>query len=72
MPQLMFVSPTNGQPEPLENLMLEFGKHGNVWAVEYSEKELLNVLIAIEAVLLEYSCTDVNAFELLLNIPEKK
>ncbi len=42
-------------------------QHGDVWAVEYSGKELLNVLSAIEAVLLEYSCTDVNAFELLLN-----
>jgi hypothetical protein len=47
---------------------LEFRKHGDAWTVEYSEKELLNVLTAIEAVLLEYSCTDVNALELLLNI----
>jgi len=68
MPQLMFVSPTTGQLEPLENLLLEFPKHGDVWAVEYSGKELLNVLTAIEAVLLEYSCTDINAFELLLHI----
>ena len=68
MPQLMFVSSTTGQPEPLENLLLEFPKHGDVWAVEYSGKELLNVLTAIEAVLLEHSCTDINAFELLLHI----
>ena len=63
MPQLMYVSPTTGQPEPLKNLMLEFRKHGDAWTVEYSEKELLNVLTAIEAVLLEHSCTDINAFE---------
>ena len=68
MPQLMFVSPTTGQLEPLENLLLEFPKQGDVWAVEYSGKELLNVLTAIEAVLLQYSCTDINAFKLLLHI----
>ena len=65
----MFVTCTStGETRPVNSLLFEFRKHGEDWTIEYSGKRMLRLLCSIEAILLAYSCTEVNALDLFLNI----
>ncbi len=68
MPQLMVTSTATGETRPVKTILLEFRKHEDDWALEYSGKKMLRLLGSIEAILLAYSCSKVNALDLLLNI----
>lgn len=64
----MVTCTTTGKTQQVESFLFEFRKHGDDWALEYSGKYLLCLLDSIQAILLKYSCTEVNALDLLLNI----
>ena len=64
----MVTSTATGETRPVKTILLEFRKHEDDWALEYSGKKMLRLLGSIEAILLAYSCSKVNALDLLLNI----
>ena len=68
MAEIFVTCTSTGETRPVNSLLFEFRKHGEDWTIEYSGKRMLRLLCSIEAILLAYSCTEVNALDLFLNI----
>ena len=68
MPKLMVTSTTTGETRPVKDILIEFKGYEGEWAIEYGGGKMLRLLAAIEAILLSYNCTEVNALDLLLEI----